>query len=830
MNTLRVFILIFTTLIILFSPVEAVTEVPFTIINNKIIAEDSDIYFTTDYIKKGSGWIYPEIKYKNLPGNAANVDIAFGVNADEMRFTKAEYWNPHHDTWETQHQQNFYNVEIVGVYNGTRFDYGNSYNTYKRTITHDVANGSKTDRVISNVSFDSYESWNGHYTIFWHTDHEGTINWSPIPDEKIRIYNYEYDNKTKWYIISDIAFEENIAGKMRIWVELKHDKGAQSYKYDFATKLSSETLSEAITNNRLKLVDPYGDATNFNSTWNTSKTSTGSTNNTSIKLPLEASGTYDFTIWWGDGNSDNITTWNQQNTTHTYAAQGEYDIVIDGTIQGWRFNNGGDRLKIINITNWGNLIIGNSNGYFYGCSNLNVGATDILDTSSVTTFAYAFRDCSALTTLNTSGWDTSSVTTFHCAFYGCSALTTLDASNWNISSCTDFTNMFYGVTLSTTSYDSVLNAFAATVTSSNQDFHGGSSKYSLELVASRNTTLIGKYSWTITDGGLSTGAYIAYNQTGSLWNCVDTSGTVTYSGDVLTATYTVLNAASITGTANISMNSAGAGETYNFTINSGTVDWLNVTDGLVDDNDYRLMNSTGLIEIQTVDVSGSVNFTTNITIGTYYIESVEPIESPSIISYSPNTPVTSTKGTNQTFIVNISEIVDVIWYLDSVEVFNETNVNTSSYWNSTTPVGIYNITVMVTNPNGLSNSMTWNWTVTLINRMPISIFIMWSVIMFMGMIIGFMTTGLYGIASSLLTAAISYMNSKNIINGNVVQYFAGESTTDTIEIGYRSIESLPISYIYLFISIIMIIVFFIQVGNEIQYQLEPDIDGEFLDE
>ena len=109
---------------------------------------------------------------------------------------------------------------------------------------------------------------------------------------------------------------------------------------------------------------------------------------------------------------------------------------------------------------------------------------------------------------------------------------------------------------------------------------------------------------------------------------------------------------------------------------------------------------------------------------------------------------------------------------------------------------------------------------------PLSIFIMWSVIMFAGVIIGFMTTGLYGITSSLLTATIAYMNSKNIINGNVVQYFAGESTTDTIEIGYRSIESLPLSYIFLFIAIVMVVIFILHTVHEIQYHLEPDIGGE----
>ncbi|NOQ37759.1 hypothetical protein GQ472_02615, partial [archaeon] len=43
----------------------------------------------------------------------------------------------------------------------------------------------------------------------------------------------------------------------------------------------------------------------FNSTWNTSKA--GVSNATTIKLPLESSGTYNFTVNWGDGNSSTVT-------------------------------------------------------------------------------------------------------------------------------------------------------------------------------------------------------------------------------------------------------------------------------------------------------------------------------------------------------------------------------------------------------------------------------------------------------------------------------------------------------------------------------------------
>ena len=651
-----------------------VQEVPHTIIDNKIIAEDTDIKIITDYIKQGSGWIYPEITYKNLPGDAANIDLTFGVNTDEMRFTKAEYWNPHYEEWETQQQQDLFNVEIIGIYDGTELDYGNSYNTHKRIIIHDVSNGTHTDKITSNVSFDTYQQWDGHYTIFWHTEESGIVDWSSIPNDKITIHDFDYNEKNVWYILNEVYVQENGINKMRIYVELKHGIGDRSYKYDIATKLSSDTLQEAVINNRFKFIDPYGDATNFNSTWNTSKISIGSTNNTSIKLPLEVAGTYDFTVWWGDGNSDNITAWNQANTTHNYSSQGEYNVVIDGTITGFQFNNGGDRLKIINITNWGNLNLGNSNGYFHGCSNLNVGATDTLDltgtisfyyafkdcydlttlntsnwdtssvttfrhafrscydltsldvsnwdTSSVTTFYYTFYKCFDLTSLNVSNWDTSSVTTFNTAFQDCYSLTSLDVSNWNVSSVTSFDTAFYGVTLNTSNYDDMLITFASQSLQNNVPFHAGNSKYSLFGEYSRNYTTVGIHNWTITDGGLEAENPVTslhYNSTTNYFNRIESDGILSVNRSVIT-----------TDATNWTANSTEANNTYwifttpvtpagytNFTLSGVDLDNFTVS-SMIPNTNYTV-NNTSIIGYFVTDGIGNATFETDLIADDYNI-------------------------------------------------------------------------------------------------------------------------------------------------------------------------------------------------------------------
>jgi len=103
------------------------------------------------------------------------------------------------------------------------------------------------------------------------------------------------------------------------------------------------------------VVDPAA----FVSYWNTSLTSSGSSSSNQIKLPLISHGTYNFTVYWGDGSSNTITTWDDPAVTHSYSTSGVYNITITGTVIDWRFINSGDRLKLMEIAQWGDLHLGN---------------------------------------------------------------------------------------------------------------------------------------------------------------------------------------------------------------------------------------------------------------------------------------------------------------------------------------------------------------------------------------------------------------------------------------------------------------------------------------
>ena len=184
---------------------------------------------------------------------------------------------------------------------------------------------------------------------------------------------------------------------------------------------------------------------NFRTKWDTSRISLGSSTPNQIKLPLESGGTYDFTVNWGDETNDTITSWNQAEKTHTYSSEGVYTIRINGTITGWSFNNGGDRLKLLEIQEWHVLRLGNAGSYFYGCSNLKITASDVLNLTGTSNFYSAFRGCSSINKVKRMNeWDTSKVINMSYMFYSANHFIQ-DIGNWNVSSVTDMSSMFRNI-------------------------------------------------------------------------------------------------------------------------------------------------------------------------------------------------------------------------------------------------------------------------------------------------------------------------------------------------------------------------------------------------
>jgi surface protein len=167
------------------------------------------------------------------------------------------------------------------------------------------------------------------------------------------------------------------------------------------------------------------------------------TANGDFTLPLVSNGTYDFTVDWGDSAINNITIWNEAEATHTYASAGNYDIILNGTIDGFTFDGSDSASKVVDIKQFGGV-----NGAklafraFLGCTQMDITATDIPNLSLIISMDQFFFNCNALV-FNSSinNWDVSNITDMQQAFSGCT-LFNQDIGSWDVSNVTDMSQIF----------------------------------------------------------------------------------------------------------------------------------------------------------------------------------------------------------------------------------------------------------------------------------------------------------------------------------------------------------------------------------------------------
>lgn len=183
-------------------------------------------------------------------------------------------------------------------------------------------------------------------------------------------------------------------------------------------------------------------------TINTANTSSGSTDGTRFKLPLVTSGPFTASVDWGDGVVNTISSSAQTEVTHVYPATGSYLVRISGSIRGWKFNAGGDRLKITNIRSWGDFVVTDPNA-FHECRNLRASLPDspIIATSSLALMFYQDTEFNGYI----NDWDVSNVTNFQ-QFLGSYLSTTVSAfrpgtfnqplDRWNMSKATNLSWFF----------------------------------------------------------------------------------------------------------------------------------------------------------------------------------------------------------------------------------------------------------------------------------------------------------------------------------------------------------------------------------------------------
>lgn len=284
---------------------------------------------------------------------------------------------------------------------------------------------------------------------------------------------------------------------------------------------------------------------------------TGTSSNDQFTIPTNGDLSQNYDVETSDGYT---ATGLSGNHTITFpSGAGTHQVYITGNFLNIRFNNGGDKLKVLSVDQWGDIAWDSFNGAFRGCANLTANYTDVPDTSAVLSLNMTFRDCT-LWNGSINDWDTSSVNDMFYTFLNCinynqpmngldvSSVANMrgvirgctlfnqplnlwvtssasdmrevflnaisfdqDISMWDISSLTNAANFLQGATLSTVNYDALLVGWEANLQGTYPAGAGytatitvnfGSSTYTLaSAAATARASLIITFGWTISDGG-----------------------------------------------------------------------------------------------------------------------------------------------------------------------------------------------------------------------------------------------------------------------------------------------------------------------------------------
>jgi surface protein len=164
---------------------------------------------------------------------------------------------------------------------------------------------------------------------------------------------------------------------------------------------------------------------------------TGTSTSTQFTIPTSGTG-YSYTVKTSEETLTNQTG----NVTLQWSTAGTYDVEIYGAFPRIFFNNAGDRLKILKVKQWGNIQWTSFENAFYGCSNMDVTATDI-PLGSFISLLGCFRNCSSLVNNNGSigSWNTGNVITMGSMFDGAISFNQ-NIGAWDVSKVQVFSLMF----------------------------------------------------------------------------------------------------------------------------------------------------------------------------------------------------------------------------------------------------------------------------------------------------------------------------------------------------------------------------------------------------
>jgi len=358
-------------------------------------------------------------------GDIGNWNVSNVTDMSSM-FSSANAFNQNISTWNVSNvtdmssmfykannfNQDLGNWDVSNVTSMGAMFYNNS------SFNGDIGSWNVSQVIGMSLMFRGASNFNqdlGNWDVSSVTNMENMFNGSGLS-------TYNYDQ-----IIKSFATQENIASNISF--------GAHNMRYC----LSEEDRELLIQEKGWTINGDFKDCETepFISIWDSDNV--GESESNQITIPASGGNYY---ILWEDVNNTEINGLDSASGHHTvtFPTAGTYRIRMLGELSGIYFSDLGDKLKITEIENWGEIQWSSFNAAFAGVENLTISDNDAPDLSKVTDMSRMFYNAKSLNQ-NISHWDVSNVTDMSDLFHGASSFNQ-DLSNWDVSNVTKMTRMF----------------------------------------------------------------------------------------------------------------------------------------------------------------------------------------------------------------------------------------------------------------------------------------------------------------------------------------------------------------------------------------------------
>jgi len=249
---------------------------------NRVYIEDNKCRIEAYPHTTSGGWVNFKVISKVYTGN---IDFALGFDKDLVSLKKAQLYNPrtvtiHREYIIPEEWFNNSNWKIEYTYSSKRGNivYSGNLKIWKYANDPDVGEWD----LVYDINFTEFDTKTK--TVHWQEIEERI--WEDLANKLTwKLLNQEHDGLDRWYYTS-VNVKQNVEYYIRVWFDVKPVGGVNTTsKYGVAIKPSSETLTEAITNNHLYYLDPW-----YNNSWQHRKSHTivgstaGSQTNYQIKI------------------------------------------------------------------------------------------------------------------------------------------------------------------------------------------------------------------------------------------------------------------------------------------------------------------------------------------------------------------------------------------------------------------------------------------------------------------------------------------------------------------------------------------------------------------